>query len=338
MNRKTVTILSDKPVQEDKLAEFNNAVSKVAVFIEDSLTFSGAGPIIGVYGEWGSGKTSFAHLVALKLSSHQPLWFHPTYYNNESEVAAAFFESALQQIQIEATGIKRIKIKTKIRWRNLNLPGGVKNLFSQLLAIIVRLLLFVGGSALVLSLLSSGNLTGVGAAVGALVGSTAIIIGLIQKALEPGLSLDLDKFVRQIEAKPGTNKLEQYIKEFQWIAGLARSSGTPFLVMVDEIDDGLPFQTALIIEALRLFGTGRIPCVFVVLADKMALETSVQTRFLNQLNVGSNENVQANLVKMAGAYLDKIIRNSVELPPPPPDWQENIEKARRLTVPRYNSL
>lgn len=330
----TISILNDAPITEDSLDGFFSTASTVAGFIQQSLSQRFIGPIIGIYG--GSSKTSFAHIVSEKLSKCQPIWFHPTSYNDESQVAAAFFESALRQIQVEVTGFKRVKIKAQIRWHNLNLPGGINDLLKQILAMAIRLTIFIGGPVLILSLLSSGNLGGLGATIGTLLGGTAIIVERIQKAVEPGLNFDSSKFVRRVQAKTGDNALEQYVKEFQWITGLARSSDNPLVVMVDAIDDGLPMQTALILETLRLFGTGHVPCVFVIMADKMALQTAAQIRFLNQVQNDVSETMQENLIKMADAYLNRIVPNSVELPLPPLEWQQEIQKARRLVVPPYD--
>jgi hypothetical protein len=327
---------SKDPV-EDKFDKFNNAVSIVAGFIQQRLSQISTGSIIGIYGSWGSGKTFFAHKVAHTLSNCQLIWFHPTAYKDEGEVAAAFFESALKQIQVDPTGFKRMKIKAQIQWHNQNLPGGLDDLWKQILMIVLRLTVFIGGPVLILSLLSSGNLSDLGATVGALLGGTAIIVEQIQKALEPGLNFDSSKFVRRIQARTGDNALEQYVKEFQWIAGLAISNHNPLVVMVDQIDDGLPTQTALILESLRLFGTGRVPCAFVIIADKIAVRTAVQIRFLNQVPNDVSETLQASLIQMADDYLDRIIPFSVELPLPPLAWQQERQEARRLIVPPYDT-
>jgi hypothetical protein len=299
-------------------SDFYAYSSAIADFINQSLEskFQAVGPILGVFGSFGSGKTSLMTMVAQKLTKCQPIWFRPTFYESEPQVAAAFFESALKQIQVEATGLKRIRIKSLIRWHNLALPGGGKDILNQVIKLFMRLLLFVAIPVVIVNLLSVGNLTTVGTTIVSILGSTAIAAEYVQKALEPGLNLDAEKFVKRVKVESITNILEEYVKEFHWVARLARSSGSPLVVIVDAIDDGLPIQAALILETLRLFGTEQVPCAFVVTADREALYTAVQLRFLNQTGNASDTTLKESITKMANSYLERIIRVPFIIPPP----------------------
>lgn len=322
------TFVPDQPLTKDFLS-FEPVAIKISDFIQKSLKTENLGAIAGIFGSFGSGKSSLLHLTAHKLSNCQPIWFRPTFYSTENEVAAAFFESALRQIQVEAKGIGRIKVKARILWHNLNLPGGAKELIKLVLEVGLRLSIFVGGF-IALQLLLSGRLANIGSAILALFGSAAIVIEQIQKALDPGLKLDPAKFTRRIKATSASSSIEDYVKEFQWITRLARSHGNPLVIFVDPLDDGLPLQIAMILETLRVFSSGNAPCVFVVTADKALLRTAVHTRFLNQLSSCTTQSSQDNLLKMADSYLDSIIRVSFEMPLPSPELLK--EYFHRLTL------
>jgi hypothetical protein len=247
-------------------------------------------------------------LAIQKLPRYQELEFRPTSYDNETEVAAALFKACLEQLRVEATGLERLGVKARIWWHNTRLQHGLVNLIGQLLILGARVIILVVLPALASLLLLSGELRTVVASAIALLGGSTIIGERIKKAMEPGLNIDANEFMREIRAGAPTSELETYVQEFKWIATLARSNRNPFVIIVDHIDVRLPFQTALILETLRMFDARDVPCAFVVIAEDIAsLRTAVRMRFVNELSGDDTGGLTDGLLRMADTYLDLLL-------------------------------
>ena len=113
---------SDAYCQEDKLG-FNKYVNTLHGIIEDS---SFTTPFcIGIFGKWGSGKTSFMHLLEKRLLEGDatpyiiPVWFNPWRYEKEEHLIIPFLKSIEFEIH-NYISLKQGKIKKSIL-------GGIKN-------------------------------------------------------------------------------------------------------------------------------------------------------------------------------------------------------------------
>ena len=91
-----MTLLSDNPITtkgDDKFG-FSPFVDILTDAIVDtkSLPFT-----VGVFGEWGTGKTSFLHLLRHSLESRncRAVWFNPWKYDNKEELWASLIRSIL---------------------------------------------------------------------------------------------------------------------------------------------------------------------------------------------------------------------------------------------------
>jgi hypothetical protein len=312
--------------------KFHKYADEIAQFIKQSFETPGFGPVVGIFGPWGSGKTSLFHLAARQLPNWQDMEFHPTHYDTEGEVAAAFFEAALRHIQVEAKGTERIKVKWQIWRHGLKLKGGFIDLGRQLLNLGLRLIMYVVLPAVIFRIPLPESWEGIGTTIVAALGGALLIQERAKEALKPGLNLNEISFTKRVGEASATSSIDTYVREFKWIANLARSMQNPLIVMVDPIDAGLPFQTTLIIETLRLFGTGRVPCAFVIFSDDIeTLQTVIRVRFLSQQGNTSDEALQEHLLKMADKYFRSVV-DPFELEVPSAEemdkyWQERLENS-----------
>lgn len=192
----------------------------------------------------------------------------------------------------------------------------------------LRLFVFISILIIVISLLPFEIFDIVEIHVFVLLGGSAVILELLKQAFKPGLNLDPDKFVRRVQIESKTNVVDRYVEEFKRIANLARSNQNPLIVLVDPIGDGLPLQTAMLIETLRLFSTTDMHCCFVIISDDLtSLRTAIRARFINQININSDQETLENLKKMADTYLNNTVI-FYELPPPPAEMSQYLEGLR----------
>lgn len=300
---------TDLPHQEGGFfAERREKASAIAELIALSFDERAKTRVIGIFGPRGVGKTSLVMTAVRELPRHQELVFHPSFYADETAVAAALFKSALVQIKVAATGLERLHIKLRLWWHNIRLRRGAFSLARQLAYLAVRVLILVVLPATASLLLLPEALQTAVASIVVLLGGSALVGERIQKAMDPGLNLDPDDFLRRISTQSDMNALETYVEEFRWIATLARSTKNPLVVIVDPIDVGLPLQTAYILETLRLFDAAKAPCAFVIMADDAsALRAAVRTRFLNQLHRDGVEGLTQDLIVIADSYFDRVL-------------------------------
>jgi hypothetical protein len=106
--------LSDNPIRKKEDDEFG-FMPYVKILgdltIEaDSLPFT-----IGIFGEWGTGKTSLMYLLEKWLNEHdgnvKTVWFNPWKYDCKEELWSAFIQSIILKIEEESSG----EIKEDVR-------------------------------------------------------------------------------------------------------------------------------------------------------------------------------------------------------------------------------
>ena len=93
-------MLVDSPATEDLLG-FERFATPIRTRIE-TATQENTPMTIGVYGEWGSGKTSFLMMLAKNLREKDiyPIWFNAWKYDQEDNLWAALLQTILDQARV----------------------------------------------------------------------------------------------------------------------------------------------------------------------------------------------------------------------------------------------
>lgn len=86
--------LSDEPTEDDQLG-FKGYCGRVAEGLERCRD-EGRSLAVGVYGKWGSGKTSFLKMLGRELEdSHTIVWFEAWQYSRREELWVALLREVL---------------------------------------------------------------------------------------------------------------------------------------------------------------------------------------------------------------------------------------------------
>ena len=145
--RSTLDIGADSPITSarDDLLGFKRFVEPIARRITHANNKST--PLsIGVYGEWGSGKTSFLKMVdeALREQDIYAIWFNAWKYDKEDNLWSALIQTILDQARIRGKWYRRIWVRLQI-WRDsIDLRSGTweiaKRIFSASARVLIVLL------------------------------------------------------------------------------------------------------------------------------------------------------------------------------------------------------
>src|SRR4030065_592281 len=103
---KPVYIISDNPVEDSQLFGFDGYAKTIAELI--AYKENETPLVIGVYGPWGSGKTTLMQTVKSRLSdlnnkesfrTVKTVWFQPWKYKEEEEILAALIEEIFKTMK-----------------------------------------------------------------------------------------------------------------------------------------------------------------------------------------------------------------------------------------------
>jgi predicted KAP-like P-loop ATPase len=285
-------IVNDQATEIDAL-DFTPYVETLADIIQTGNT-----PLtIGVFGTWGSGKTSLMKMVKNKLPNDFTVaWFDAWKYDKEETLWRAFLLSFLSAVketsQKQGKPIEEFEKMQSLLYREMELEK-------------------VGGVTIDLPKLGG-----------------AVATGLVKLSLSfiPGIST-LTKLVEELQsgaAKSGTDdavsaitreRTKIYIEQVQFLeqfqekfAKLVKVHIAPkrLVVFVDDLDRCLPEKAIGVLEAIKLFLDVE-NCIFVLGLDQEVIARGIEMKYKELGAKQDNENSQHFTVEGV-RYLEKIIQ------------------------------
>ena len=251
---------------------------------------------IGIYGRWGTGKTSFMHLLQNKLGEDGnpphvvPVWFNPWRYEKEEHLIIPFLKTIEKSIN---SYVKRQEAAQK---------GKQKKAFLNLLSGLKTAAMKMGEVASAFAYGMKANCK----------------IGPV------GLELDLAKSVAREEAlseqrMEKARKLSETLSSIYYdivseLRGAVDQKAFLIAVFIDDLDRCLPEKAVELLEAIKLFLdlTGYL---FVIGVAKDVIEKGISYRYrLYEQNRDKTE-AEKEPVVAPDEYLEKMIQMPFELPP-----------------------
>lgn len=262
-------------------------VSQLAV---DILTADGMLPVsVGVFGNWGAGKSSLLKLIEQKLEQDEKDWivirFDAWLYQGYDDARAALLEVIATSLTEAATGNASLRKKTQ------------------------RLLARVDGFR-AMGLLVEGAALFAGIPTGGLLARSVGALGNASNGIQDQEEYnDLGAAAKEVkEQATGLLKAEEKTSPPQQIDAFRKEYGDilselgkPLVVVIDNLDRCLPTNAIHTLEAIRLF-LFLTNTAFIIAADEEMIRSSVADHFK-----GASDRHQID-------YLDKLIQVPIRVP------------------------
>ncbi|MCL4270804.1 MAG: SUMF1/EgtB/PvdO family nonheme iron enzyme [Anaerolineales bacterium] len=292
-------IVNDQPTDTDAL-DFTPYVETLADIIQTGNT-----PLtIGVFGTWGSGKTSLMKMVKKNLPDDFTVaWFDAWKYDKEETLWRAFLLSVL-------TSLKDTAQKA----------GKPTEEFEKMQSLLYREMELEKLGGVTIDLPKLGG---------------AVATGLVKLSLSfiPGIST-LTKLVEELQAGAAKSSTDEavsaitrertkiYIEQVQFLeqfqekfAKLVKTHIAPkrLVVFVDDLDRCLPEKAIEVLEAIKLFLDVE-NCVFVLGLDQEVITRGIEMKYKELGEKQDGEN-QRKFTIEGIHYLEKIIQLPFQIPP-----------------------
>ena len=245
---------------------------------------------IGLFGDWGSGKSSALGMVEHQVAEQQSVrtlrfdgWLFEGYDDAKAALMTTIVDHLTKHIRENQALWKKIKPRVMSLSRRINWFRAV-------------------------GLAAKGILTLTSPAGAAVVAGLTVadaVSFLAQKAQDPGA---LEKTVKGLikDESPATEDLHESIREFRFeFQSLIQEAGiSALVVLIDDLDRCLPESIVSILEAIKLFLS--VPgTAFVIAADERIVRQAIARRY-------PPESYQE--FDIAQEYLDKLVQVPCILP------------------------
>jgi hypothetical protein len=269
---------------------------------------------VGVYGDWGSGKSSVIQLLRQRIASEPDLlavYFNGWRFEGYEDAKAALATTILEQIEEEAekpSGSKLAHVKTTVL-------KGVEGFWGRIDKLrLGKQVLAVGANAGI-----AAGAVALGATAAPV--TAAVVLGVVVKSLiESGKKIDGDALAELIKEREKADAQEQRdmhvsVRDFHKEFGkLVEQLGVKRLVViVDDLDRCLPHNVIETLEAIRLFLSAP-KTAFVIAADDALIRDAVRYRYPDEPApaVGAEERPRA---PVSTRYLEKLVQVPIHVPP-----------------------
>ena len=288
-----IFILDDLPTERDGL-DFMPYVQALV----DVCTTASTPLTIGVFGTWGSGKTSLLKMVQKNLPPEYTLaWFDAWKYDKEETLWRAFLLTVLLAVEDRIGETEEIKALKTMLYRGLDLEkvGGVTIDLARLGAVAAQ-----GAVQIGLSFIPP-------------LAQLAKFVEELQKSAAQTLTGDSVDAIRRERTRihiEQIRSLEQFQGKFR---DLIESCVAPrrLVVFIDDLDRCLPEKAIEVLEAIKLFVD--VPhCVFLLGLDHEVIARGVEMRYKD---FQAAENGSKAQIIDGGRYLEKIIQLPFTIPP-----------------------
>jgi formylglycine-generating enzyme required for sulfatase activity len=267
---------------------------------------------MGLFGSWGSGKTSLMTMLRHRVArsdtataspTHRTVWFNAWKYNQEDALWRALLlvllddlEQALRtdpppKVEGEPDPEQLVEVLRQALYRETTWTekGTLKPDWMQALT---------AGAGLAFNLILSGATLGLA---GEVVDEARKTLGKGEPVRKMAKLAQAFKREEIVHTQAQLRSLEQFQENFAALVKLLlHRAGRRLVVFVDDLDRCTPEKAIQVLEAIKLFLD--VPgCIFVLGLDDEAIETAVRARYKGEVK--------------AREYLEKIIQLPFLLPP-----------------------
>ncbi|MBK9941299.1 MAG: hypothetical protein IPP13_06740 [Kouleothrix sp.] len=346
---------SDQSTTQDELGFTPFAAALAAIPHEVALADT---PLtIGIYGPWGSGKTSMMSMILKRLDHTRctTMWFNAWRYAQQESLWRALLLSVVESLRVlikhDADWLKQYithhnrldpnappigRDEAGLEQARAALTSRLDDLASSLYKSVDReepgAIEFQWDKA---SKLAAGTIIRAGFSYIPVLGGIADVIGKAgDKASEKDYAekiFDLFQRERTRIYQAQVQSLEQFLEKLcALVKDLVTDLDRRLVVFIDDLDRCLPEQAIGVLEALKVFLD--IPgCVFVLGMDREIIERGIRVRYKEFALSGNAAGASFPIAERD--YLEKIVQVPFTLPPLNPAVIHTFLSARLPTIP-----
>lgn len=289
---------ADNETSEDLLGFKVHADLLIDVINDDSLL-----PItIGVFGDWGSGKSSILRIIHEDLKGGDEglkddtlvLFFNGWMFEGYDDAKAALLESIVRGFEENKTLSGKVEDQTKKLLRSVDWMRVMGFGFKKI-ALPAVSAYFTGGVSLIPHL--AQELKGIDSNI------------LAEKLTGEGGVEFLKSFLKKEEdVEESTKLIREFREDFKKL--IEKSAIKKLVVIIDDLDRCTPDRIIENLEAIKLF-LNVDKTAFVIGADPRIVKHAIEYRYKTQLEVSSNNDGNSRIVT---DYLEKLIQVPYNLP------------------------
>lgn len=279
-------LFTDTPISS--IAEDKFCFAPYAEVLSDTIMKANSLPFcVGIFGPWGSGKTSFMKMLQALIDKQNKR------EAGHIQIQSNWFKNLYKQIEQEA---EHSKVQTI--WFNPWKYDKKEDLWN---ALIQTILDFIAERSKDKEVLRKAGILALAATWLTLKKAvTAVTAGVIDAS-------NIDEVVKSFSVKDEKyyRHINQFEKDFADVVNryVKGDKGGRLVIFIDDLDRCLPENAITVLESLKLF-FGNAHCIFVLGIDHKVVEEGIKQRY--------GENAEINID--GRAYLDKIIQVPLFLP------------------------
>jgi formylglycine-generating enzyme required for sulfatase activity len=260
---------------------------------------------IGIFGRWGSGKTSLMRLIEAALPRGttkggrlRSTWINVWQLSNQDEVWHAFLQAIFSKVHGKLSLWRRVDKRKLLR----QLASNSYRIVLVITPMIVGLLIAKpeAGWGDVLSLVLN-PIAGGGTLVTVGLGLWTLAKPIIEAARET-VSFDLQAVLKYAPYEAQITELMQLQERFKDMVGVLVGEHGRLVVFIDDLDRCTPDKVPEVLEAIKLFTTTP-RCVYVLGLDHDIARQGIKTKYKFETEAAATE------------YLEKIVQIPFHLPP-----------------------
>lgn len=312
LNREDAIMWADNEAVVDLLNVQHLVGAVIRVVTDDRLD-----PVtVGVYGDWGSGKSSVIQLVRQQIAGDPDLlcvYFNGWRFEGYEDAKAALAATILEEIEAEAkkeTGkLQRVRAAVTSAARSVwgridKLRGG-----RQVFGIGVNASMAAGAAAL-----AAGT---IGAPITAGALGAAALVSLLKDAKQLDGAAVAEIVLKQQEAAVAAQRemhvsIRDFHRDFEKLVQTLEVKR--LVIIVDDLDRCLPPSVIETLEAIRLF-LAAPKTAFVIAADEALIREAVTHRFPEPAAVRDDQSAVRPRAAVGARYLEKLIQVPIRVPP-----------------------
>ncbi|MCX9011594.1 MAG: pentapeptide repeat-containing protein [Candidatus Methanoperedens sp.] len=316
-----IQILDDQPIKDAKFFNFDAYAEALSRIIKREETNTPL--VVGIFGEWGSGKTSLMKTLEQNIIENkdgypaQTIWFNAWKFDKEDAIWRALLMRVLEELKSEAKKEYNEDLK-KV------LDDLQTSLYHEVYREELGTLTFDWGKA------AKGTFK-LGISVLPVIGGN--LTKLVEKSANEKEAINniLDSLQR--EKKTINIEKVQFLEEFQSrfekiIDEHYVKKNKRAVIFIDDLDRCIPEKAIEVLEAIKLFLDAK-GCIFILGIDRRVISQGVDIKY-RDFTIGGGK------IPISGDdYLEKIIQLSFMLPPIAPKKLEAFIKGLKVPVEFY---